>query len=274
MKLTNEQLKLAADTVRCLSADMIEKAKSGHPGAPLGMADLAVSLWLKFLKVDPKEPTWADRDRLVFSGGHASALVYSLFHLSGMGNLGLDELKNFRQFEARTAGHPERGLLPGVEVTTGPLGQGLAMSVGLALAERMEASRDGEEIVDHRTWCFCGDGDIEEGISHEAASLAGYLKLNRLVAIYDSNGITIEGSTSLTLADNTKLRFESYGWKVFEIDGHDFDAIDRVLRKAMKVESQPVLIIAKTHIGFGAPTKQDSADSHGAPLGADEVAGL
>jgi transketolase len=274
MKLTNEQLKLAADTVRCLSADMIEKAKSGHPGAPLGMADLAVSLWLKFLKVDPKEPTWTDRDRLVFSGGHASALVYSLFHLSGMGNLGLDELKNFRQFEARTAGHPERGLLPGVEVTTGPLGQGLAMSVGLALAERMEASRDGEEIVDHRTWCFCGDGDIEEGISHEAASLAGYLKLNRLVAIYDSNGITIEGSTGLTLADNTKLRFESYGWKVFEIDGHDFDAIDRVLRKAMKVESQPVLIIAKTHIGFGAPTKQDSADSHGAPLGADEVAGL
>lgn len=274
MKFTNEEMKLAANTIRCLSADMIEKANSGHPGAPLGMADIATSLWLNYLNVDPKEPMWANRDRLVFSGGHASALVYSLFHLSGMGEVSLEELKNFRQFDARTAGHPERGLMPGVEVTTGPLGQGLAMAVGLALSERMQSEMYSKEIVDHRTWCFCGDGDLQEGISQEAISLAGFLKLNRLVVIYDSNGITIEGSTDITFTDNTRLRFESCGWKVFEVDGHDFEAIDRIYRKAMKVETQPVLIIAKTHIGFGAPTKQDSADSHGAPLGAEEVAGL
>ncbi len=276
-KVTNEQVKLAANTIRCLSADMIEKAKSGHPGAPMGMADIAASLWLKFLNIDPKEPNWANRDRLVFSGGHASALVYSLFHLSGLGNLTMDELKEFRQFGSRCAGHPERGLTPGVEVTTGPLGQGISMAVGLAIAERMSAARDnvdGEEpVVDHRTWCFCGDGDIEEGISHEACSYAGYLKLDRLILVYDSNNITIEGDTGLSMTDDTRLRFESYGWKVFECDGHDLDQIDRVYRKAIKVTGQPVIIIAKTTIGLGAPTKAGSCDSHGAPLGADEVAG-
>ena len=274
MKYTDEQLKKAANTVRCLAADMIEKAKSGHPGAPLGMADLAVSLWLNFLNFDPKETKWANRDRLVFSGGHASALVYSLFHLAGVGNLSMDEVMEFRQLGSRCAGHPERGVMPGVEVTTGPLGQGIAMSVGLAIAERMEAARDGEEVCNHRTWCFCGDGDLMEGISHEACSLAGRLALDRLVLVYDSNGITIEGSTDLALADDAKKRFESYGWKVLECDGHDFAAIDRTYRKAMKVTGQPVFIVAKTHIGFGAPGKQDTADVHGAPLGAEALAGL
>ncbi len=277
MKLTNEQLKLAADTIRCLAADMIEKAKSGHPGAPLGLADLAASLWLKFLNVDPKDAAWHNRDRLVFSGGHGSALVYSLFHLAGVGDLKLDELKTFRQVGSRCAGHPERNVLPGVEVTTGPLGQGLAMAVGMAVAERMEAARDNVQnfpVADHRTWCFCGDGDLEEGISHEACSLAGCLKLDKLVVIYDDNGITIEGNTKLALADDVKLRFEGYGWKVLACDGHDFDSIDRAYRKAMKVTGQPVLIVAKTHIGQGAPTKHDTADVHGAPLGQEELIGL
>ncbi len=274
MKYTEEQLKKAANTIRCLAADMIEKAKSGHPGAPLGMADLAVSLWLNFLNFDPKDVGWQNRDRLVFSGGHASALVYSLFHLAGVGGLSIDEVKEFRQFGSRCAGHPERGVMPGVEVTTGPLGQGIAMAVGLALAERMEAARYGDEVCSHRTWCFCGDGDLMEGISHEACSLAGRLALDRLVLVYDSNGITIEGSTDLSVSDNAKMRFESYGWKVLECDGHDFVAIDRTYRKAMKVAGQPVLIIAKTHIGFGAPGKQDTSDVHGAPLGAEALAGL
>ncbi len=267
MKITNEQLKLSANTIRCLCSDMIDKAKSGHPGAPLGMADLAVSLWLKFLNVAPADPKWPGRDRLVFSGGHASALVYALFHLSGMGGLTMDELKNFRQLGCRCAGHPERGLLPGVDVTTGPLGQGIAMGVGLALAAKKAATAN-------RTWVFCGDGDMEEGISHEACSWAGAMKLDDLILVYDANSITIEGATSLALADDVKKRFESYGWKVLECDGHDYDAIDRVYRRAMHVKGQPVLIVAKTHIGFGAPTKHDSADSHGAPLGAEETRGL
>ena len=274
MKYTDEQLKKAADTIRCLAADMIEKANSGHPGAPLGMADLATSLWLNFLNFDPKETKWQNRDRLVFSGGHASALVYSLFHLAGVGNLSINEVQEFRQLGSRCAGHPERGVMPGVEVTTGPLGQGIAMAVGLALAERMEAARFGEEICNHRTWCFCGDGDLMEGISHEACSLAGRLALDRLVLVYDSNGITIEGSTDLAVADDPRKRFESYGWKVYDCDGHDFAAIDRTYRKAMKTVGQPTLIIAKTHIGFGAPGKQDTAGVHGAPLGAEALAGL
>ncbi|MBO5905068.1 MAG: transketolase [Kiritimatiellae bacterium] len=267
MKISNEQLKLSADTIRCLCSDMIDKANSGHPGAPLGMADLAVSLWLKFLNVAPNDVKWSGRDRLVFSGGHASALVYSLFHLAGVSGLTMDELKDFRQFGARCAGHPERSLLGGVEVTTGPLGQGIAMGAGLQLAAKKAGTAN-------KTWVFCGDGDMQEGISHEACSWAGAMKLDGLILVYDSNGISIEGSTSLTMNDDTKKRFESYGWKVFTCDGHDFDAIDRVYRRAMKVTDAPVLIIATTHIGFGAPTKHDSADSHGAPLGAEETKGL
>jgi len=267
MKVTNEQMKLVADTIRCLCADMIEKANSGHPGAAMGMADLASVLWLEHLRVDPQDVSWKERDRLVFSGGHASSLVYALFHLAGVGALTMDELKSFRQWGSRCAGHPERGLLPGVEVTTGPLGQGIAMGIGLALAAK-------KAKVQNRTWVFCGDGDLEEGISHEVCSWAGAMKLDGLVLVYDSNHITIEGDTALAMNDNTKLRFQSYGWKVFEVDGHDAAAIHRVYQRAEKVVGQPVLVIATTHIGFGAPTKQDTADCHGAPLGAEEVAGV
>ena len=265
MKITEDTFRLVANTIRCLCADMIEKAKSGHPGAAMGMADLASVLWLKHLNVDPKDPFWAERDRLVLSGGHASSLVYALFHLSGMGGLKMEELMAFRQWGSRCAGHPERGVTPGVEVTTGPLGQGIAMAVGLALAAK-------RKDVANRTWVFCGDGDLEEGISHEAASFAGALKLDNLTLIYDSNHITIEGDTAIAMADDAKKRFESYGWKVFEVDGHNPVAIDRVLSRAKKVAGQPSIIIATTHIGFGAPTKHDTADCHGAPLGADELA--
>ena len=266
MKPTKEQLKHTADTIRCLCADMVEKAKSGHPGAAMGMADLATSLWLNFLNFDPKDVKWAGRDRLVFSGGHASSLLYALFHLAGVGGLAMDELKDFRQLGSRCAGHPERGLMPGVEVTTGPLGQGLAMGVGLALAaKRLKTG--------NKTWVFCGDGDVEEGISHEACSWAGAMKLDDLIVVYDSNAITIEGSTALAMADDHRKRFESYGWKVLACDGHDFDDIDRTFRRALKVKGQPVIIVATTTIGFGAPTKKGTADCHGAPLGPEEVAG-
>ena len=267
MKATNEQLKLAANTVRCLCADMIDTANSGHPGAPLGMADLAVSLWLNYLNYAPADETWPARDRLVFSGGHASSLVYALHHLAGTGKLSLDELKTFRQYGSRCAGHPEKGISPGVEVTTGPLGQGLAMAVGLALAAKKAGTGN-------KTWVFCGDGDMEEGISHEACSFAGVNKIDSLIAVYDSNNITIEGNATLSMADDTKKRFESYGWKVLCCDGHDYDAIDRVYKKALRITDAPVLIIAKTHIGFGAPTKQDTPHCHGAPLGAEETAAM
>ena len=267
MKLSSDKLKLAADTVRCLCADMVDKANSGHPGAPLGMADLAVSLWLKFLNVAPQDSKWPGRDRLVFSGGHASPLLYALDHLAGVGGLKMEELMSFRQLGSRCAGHPERGLMPGVEVTTGPLGQGIAMGVGLALAAK-------KAKVANKTWVFCGDGDMEEGISHEACSWAGAMKLDGLILVYDSNGITIEGSTALAMSDDVKRRFEAYGWKVYACDGHDFDAIDRTYRRAMKTVGAPVLIVATTHIGQGAPTKHDSASCHGAPLGADETKGL
>ena len=265
MKTTNEQLKLAADTVRCLCADMVEKANSGHPGAAMGLADLAVALYLRHLRVDPADTAWKNRDRLVFSGGHASALVYALAHLSGTGGVTMDELQTFRQLGSRCAGHPERGVMPGVEVTTGPLGQGFAMAVGLALGAKMKKRPN-------HTWVFLGDGDMEEGISHEAASLAGTLKLGGLTAIYDFNGIQIEGSVTDTNRDDAKKRFEAYGWKVFEADGHDFDQIQRAYLKAQKVTDAPVLVIARTVIGKGAPTKAGTAGCHGAPLGAEEVA--
>ena len=264
MKFSDEQLKLAADTVRCLCADMIEKANSGHPGAAMGMADLAVSLYLSQLNCDPTDPQWKNRDRLVFSGGHASSLVYALAHLSGAG-VTMDELKSFRQFGSRCAGHPERGVIPGVEVTTGPLGQGVAMGVGLAIGAKMKNRAN-------RTWVFCGDGDMEEGISHEAASMAGTLKLSGLILIYDFNGIQIEGNVLDTNCDDVKKRFQSYGWKVFECDGHNYEQIERAYRKAEKVDDAPVLIVATTVIGKGAPNKAGSADLHGAPLGAEEVA--
>ena len=267
MKVSDEQLAKTANSIRCLCADMVDKANSGHPGAALGMADLASTLWLRHMNFDVKDVDWAGRDRLVFSGGHASSLVYALFHLAGIGALTMDELKTFRQLGSRCAGHPERGVMPGVEVTTGPLGQGIAMGVGLALAaQKMKTG--------NKTFVFCGDGDMQEGISHEACSWAGAMKIPDLVMIYDSNGITIEGSVGLSMADDTKKRFESYGWKTFECDGHDFPSIDRALRRALKVEGQPVLIIATTTIGKGAPTKGGTASCHGAPLGADETRAL
>ena len=265
MKITNEQLQLAANTIRCLCADIVEKANSGHPGAAMGMADLTATLWLRHLNVDPKDTGWKNRDRLVFSGGHASSLVYALTHLSGTGDLKMEELQTFRQFGSRCAGHPERGVMPGVEVTTGPLGQGFAMAVGLAIGAKMKKRTN-------HTWVFMGDGDMEEGISHEAASLAGTLKLGGLIAIYDFNNIQIEGAVTDTNRDDAKKRFEAYGWKVFEIDGHDYDQIQRAYVRAQKVADQPVLIIAKTTIGKGAPTKAGTAGCHGAPLGAEEVA--
>ena len=267
MKITNDQLALTANTIRCLCADIVEKAKSGHPGAPLGMADLATALYLKYLNTDPANTAWMGRDRLVFSGGHASSLVYALSHLAGVGKLSMDELKTFRQFGSRCAGHPERGVMPGVEVTTGPLGQGVAMGVGLALAA--EKAKTG-----NKTFVFCGDGDMEEGISHEACSWAGTYKLPGLILIYDFNSITIEGSTDISMADDTKKRFESYGWKVLSCDGHNFDEIDKVYKKALKVADAPVLIIAKTTIGKGAPTKGGTPHCHGSPLGADEIAAM
>ena len=267
MKHDTKNLRLAADAIRVLVADMVEKAKSGHPGGSMGQADIAATLWLEYLNFAPAHPDWADRDRLVFSGGHCSPLVYSLLHLSGTDALSLDELKNFRQFGSRTAGHPERELIRGIEVTTGPLGQGLAMGVGLALAAKMKSRKN-------RTWVLCGDGDLEEGISHEACSFAGTLALGGLVAVYDSNNITIEGEATLAMRDDTKRRFESYGWKVLECDGHDFASIRAAFDEAVADASRPVLVISHTHIGRGAPTKHDSAEVHGAPLGADELAGL
>jgi len=274
MKPTNDALALAANTIRCLAIDGVQAAKSGHPGAPMGLADIAAVLWLKHLKHDPSDSKWADRDRFVLSGGHGSMLLYSLLHLSGYA-LPLDELKRFRQVGSLTPGHPEYGHTDGVETTTGPLGQGLASAIGMAIAERMAAARyniaGAEPVVDHRTWVFCGDGDMEEGISHEACSLAGHLKLDKLVVFYDSNGITIEGHTDLALSDDAKKRFQAYNWHVLEIDGHDYDQIDRAIRKAVKLTGKPVLIICKTHIGKGSPNKQDTHDCHGAPLGDEEI---
>jgi len=274
MKLTNETFALAANTIRCLAMDGVQAAKSGHPGAPMGLADIAAVLWLKHLKHDPADSKWQDRDRFVLSGGHGSMLLYSLLHLAGY-SLPIDELKRFRQLGSLTPGHPEFGHTDGVETTTGPLGQGIANAVGMAIAERMAAARfnvsGAEAVVDHRTWIFCGDGDLEEGISHEACSLAGHLKLDRLVLFYDSNGITIEGHTDLALSDDPKKRFQAYNWHVLEIDGHDYDQIDRAIRKATKLTGKPVLIICKTHIGKGSPNKQDSHEAHGAPLGEEEV---
>ena len=264
MKYTNEQLTLAANTVRCLAADMVEKAKSGHPGAPMGLADLAVSLWLNHLDFDPKDPQWEGRDRFVLSGGHGSTLAYSLFHLAGVKGAEMDQCQTFRQLGSRCAGHPERGVMPGIEVTTGPLGQGIAMGIGLALAAKMAGRTN-------RTWIFCGDGDLEEGISHEACSFAANLGLDKLILVYDSNGITIEGSTALSMKDDPKKRFEAYGWKVLACNGHDFDEIAKTYKKAMKIEGAPVIIIATTTIGCGAPTKKGTSGVHGAPLGEEEL---
>jgi transketolase len=252
--------------------DAVQKANSGHPGMPMGMADAAYVLWTKFLKHNPKNPQWFDRDRFILSAGHGSMLLYSLLHLTGY-DVSLDEIKNFRQLGSITPGHPEYGMTPGVETTTGPLGQGFGTGVGMAMAEAYLADKFNKSdfnIVDHFTYAIVSDGDLMEGISHEAASLAGHLKLKKLIYLYDSNQISIDGSTDLAFTDDTRKRFESYGWDVQTIDGHDRDEIEKAILAAQKTDT-PSLIECKTHIGFGSPNKQDTADSHGSPLGEEEI---
>jgi len=261
-----------ANTVRFLSVDMIQRANSGHPGAAMGLADIATVLSF-YLRHNPKNPKWLNRDRVVFSGGHVSAMIYSLLHLWGY-DLTLEDLKNFRQFGSKTPGHPEYGEVPGIEVTTGPLGQGVANAVGFSLASKYASKLLNSEtasIIDHKVYCFCGDGDLEEGISYEAASLAGHHMLDNLVLIYDSNEITIEGDTEIALSENIKQRFEAQGWKVYKIDGHDYSEIDLVLSEINTKQSKPVLIIAKTVIAKGAATMEGEAHTHGAPLGEEEI---
>jgi transketolase len=263
---------LAVDTIRALSMDAVQQANSGHPGMPLGMADLGVVLWTRFLKVDPADPTWPDRDRFVLSNGHGSMLLYSLLHLAGF-PLSLDDLRNFRQWGSPTPGHPERHPALGIETTTGPLGQGLATAVGLAAAEAHLRAIFGPDLVDHRTFVFAGDGCLMEGISSEAASLAGHLRLGRLIVLYDDNHISIEGPTSLTFTEDVKARFAAFGWQTLAVDGHDRAAVAAALEAALADDSRPTLLACRTHIAFGAPTKHDSADSHGSPLGEEEIAG-
>ncbi|OQA25646.1 MAG: Transketolase [Verrucomicrobia bacterium ADurb.Bin345] len=266
-------LKLVANTIRGLAMDGVQKANSGHPGMPMGTADFAAVLFLKHLRHSPRNPQWHNRDRYVQSAGHGSMLLYSLLHLSGY-DLGMDDLQSFRQWRSRTPGHPEYGLTPGVETTTGPLGQGCGNAVGMALAEAMLAAkfnREGFPMVDHRTYVIAGDGDLMEGVSHEAFSLAGHLGLNKLIVFYDSNRITIEGPTDLAYSDDVRKRFEGYHWNVLEVDGHDRRAIDEALTAARAEARRPTLIIGHTHIAFGSPAKQDSEESHGSPLGESEV---
>ena len=263
-----------ANAIRVLSFDAVQKANSGHPGAPMGMADIAEVLWRKFLKHNPADPNWYNRDRFVLSNGHGSMLIYSLLHLSGY-DVSVDDLKGFRQLHSKTPGHPELGYTPGIETTTGPLGQGIANAVGFAIAEKTLAAqfnRDGHNIVDHHTYAFLGDGCLMEGISHEVCSLAGTLSLGKLVLFYDDNGISIDGDVEGWFTDDTQARFEAYGWQVIKVDGHDTDAITEATAAAIKENTKPSLIICKTTIGAGSPNKQGLASSHGAPLGDDEIA--
>ena len=263
-----------ANAIRALSMDAVQQANSGHPGAPMGMADIAEVLWNDYLKHNPADPEWANRDRFVLSNGHGSMLLYSLLHLSGYA-LPIEELKNFRQLHSKTPGHPEYDYAPGVETTTGPLGQGLSNAVGMALAEKVLAAqfnRPGHDVVDHQTYTFLGDGCLMEGISHEVSSLAGTLKLGKLTAFYDDNGISIDGEVEGWFSDDTPTRFEAYGWQVIaNVDGHDSSAIKAAIETAKDEPDKPTLVCCKTIIGFGSPNKQGKEDCHGAPLGADEI---
>ena len=273
MKPDAKDLLLAAHTIRGLAMDAVQSAKSGHPGMPMGMADVAVVLWLKHLQHCPSDPDWQDRDRFVLSAGHGSMLLYSLLHLSGY-NLPLAQLRAFRQPQSMTPGHPEAGRTPGVETTTGPLGQGCANAVGMALTERMLAERfnSGDyRPIDHRTYVIASDGDLMEGVSHEAFSFAGHLGLHRLIVLYDSNRITIEGPTALAYSDDVKRRFQGYHWNVLETDAHDYEQIDKAIRRAKREKRRPSLIICNSHIAYGSPNKQDTASAHGEPLGDEEV---
>ncbi len=264
---------LCVNTIRTLSIDAVQKANSGHPGMPMGMADVSYILWTKFLKHNPKNPEWFDRDRFILSAGHGSMLIYSLLHLTGY-DLSLDEIKNFRQMGSKTAGHPEKHLTPGVEMTTGPLGQGFATGVGMAMAEKFlrgKFNTEAHSLVDHYTYAIVSDGDLMEGISHEAASLAGHLQLGKMIYLYDANSISIDGSTDLAFTEDPVKRFEAYGWHVQEIDGHNHKEIEDAIRNAQSELSKPSIVICRTHIGFGSPNKQDTASSHGSPLGDEEI---
>ena len=266
--------KQSANAIRALSMDAVQKAKSGHPGAPMGMADIAQVLWCDFLKHNPGDPKWFNRDRFVLSNGHGSMLIYSVLHLTGY-DLSNEDLQQFRQFDSKTPGHPEFGYTPGVETTTGPLGQGLANGVGMAIAEKTlgaQFNREGHEVVDHNTYVFVGDGCLMEGISHEVCSLAGTLNLGKLVVFYDDNGISIDGEVEQWFADDTGKRFEAYGWQVLSVDGHDPDAISDAIKQGISDSERPTLISCKTIIGFGSPNKQGTAATHGAPLGDEEIA--
>ena len=267
-----------ANALRALAMDAVQQANSGHPGMPMGMAEIAEALWHRHLRHNPANPQWANRDRFVLSNGHGSMLLYGLLHLTGY-DLPIEELKRFRQLHSKTAGHPEHGMAPGIETTTGPLGQGIANAVGMALSERVLAdsfNRDGHSIVDHRTYVFLGDGCLMEGVSHEACALAGTLKLHKLIALYDDNGISIDsekGQIKQWFTDNTPQRFAAYGWNViYGVDGHDADAVDEAIRNAQRETGRPTLICCKTLIGKGAPKKQNTGGAHGAPLGAEEIA--
>ncbi len=271
MSLDPARLQAMANAIRALSMDAVQAANSGHPGMPMGMADVATVLWSQFLKFDPSAPDWADRDRFVLSAGHGSMLIYSLLYLSGYEQPTIGDIRNFRQLGSPCAGHPENFLLPGVECTTGPLGQGLAMGVGMAMAERHLNAVFGDELVDHRTWVVAGDGCLMEGINHEAIGIAGHLKLGRMIVLWDDNNITIDGSTDLSTSEDIKARYEATGWHVTSCDGHDFADIARALGEAV-TDERPSLVACKTIIGKGAPHKQGTSATHGSPLGAEEVA--
>ena len=260
-----------ANAIRFLAADAVQRANSGHPGMPMGMADVATVLFTRFLKFNPDDPDWQDRDRFVLSAGHGSMLLYSLLHLTGYKPLSMDEIRNFRQIGSRTAGHPEFGHAPGIETTTGPLGQGITNAVGMALAERLQQARFGDDLVDHYTYVIAGDGCLMEGISHEAISLAGHLRLSKLIVLWDDNSISIDGSTDLSVSDDQLARFKASGWQVDSVDGHDHAAVASAIENARE-DDRPSLIACQTVIGYGAPNKAGTAATHGAPLGEDELA--
>jgi len=265
---------LCINTIRTLAMDAVQQANSGHPGTPMGLAPLAYVLWTRHLKHNPGDPSWPNRDRFVLSAGHASMLLYALLHLTGY-DLSLDEIKRFRQWGSKTPGHPERGLTPGVEVTTGPLGQGIANAIGMAIAERMLAERFNRprcDVMDHHTYVFASDGDMMEGVASEASSLAGMLGLGKLIVFYDDNHITIEGSTELTFREKVTDRFRAYGWHVLRVaDGNDLEEIERAIDEARAETERPTLVAVRTHIAYGSPNKQDTAAAHGSPLGEEEV---
>jgi transketolase len=270
LKISNEQLALAANTLRMLSAEAVEKANAGHPGMPMGMADLAAVLWLKYLSHQPQDLKWLNRDRFVLSNGHGCALLYSLMHLSGY-SLTLDDLKSFRQWDSKTPGHPETHITPGVEATTGPLGQGISNSVGMLIGRNLLQSKYSDLPLDHKVFVFAGDGCMMEGVSSEASSVAGHLGLEGLIVIYDDNHISIAGSTKLAFTEDVVKRYESYGWHTLRVDGHDYAAIEKALDEAIQVKGKPVLIAARTIIGKGAPHKANDSEVHGSPLGKDEM---